>query len=43
MDLDKASNDTQNDAQNDAQKSVEGRIISLIKGNDKITRLKTIR
>lgn len=31
MDLDKASNDTQNDAQNDAQKSVEGRIISLIK------------
>ena len=34
MDLDKTSNDTQNGT----QKSVEGGIISLIKGYDKITR-----
>lgn len=36
MDLDRASSD----AQNDVQKSIEEKIISLIKENDKITRLK---
>ena len=33
-------NEAQNDAQNDAQKSIEDRIIFLILGNNKITRLK---
>jgi predicted HTH transcriptional regulator len=40
MDLNTTSDDAQNDAQNDAQKTLEEKIIFIIKGNDKITRIK---
>ncbi|MCR5786736.1 MAG: putative DNA binding domain-containing protein [Acholeplasmatales bacterium] len=40
MDLNTTSDDAQNDAQNDAQKTLEEKIIFIIKENDKITRIK---